>query len=251
MDRRTSLDDLAGRKALLQALAAGLALTLLASLIVVPAVLSSRPPDSAPTMGPTVTAVAVGAREDPSQTTPTVQPTLAPPVSFDPSRCGSLVVNIERAAASLQQEASTAQGVILGSIEGVDSVWSTPDGKAPQRPLRPTDVYSTLAITISANPKAATSTKGLSTAVNSRVHVRVLGGTVDCRSVVISGQAKPRVGGKVVVFLSKKQFNAPKTVPVADFDASNVLSADDGTVIQPDGSKISLATFEAQAAAAK
>lgn len=93
---------------------------------------------------------------------------------------------------------------MVGRVEAVsEGQWATEDGKEPKldQGERPTamNVFRIVSIVIADVGKASPSGD---VREGGKIDVRVVGGTVGCRSFTISGQPEVKVGGEFALFLA-------------------------------------------------
>ena len=121
--------------------------------------------------------------------------------------CGTFTTEVLRYNAPVSALANMSDAVIVGTIRDIDQGrWATSDGAQPELPegQRPTalDVYRTLTVDVDAVAKG---TGEPPYAKGSAITVRLAGGTIGCRTFVLSGQAMPNVGEKVALFLASTE----------------------------------------------
>lgn len=138
--------------------------------------------------------------------------------------CGRFVLDGLRYNHNAEQWTSMSDAVVIATVGSVGlGEWATTDGKPPslQQGERPTalDVYHK--VTIHVTEIGKTSSRDDLVADN-EVVVRVVGGTVGCRSFVMSGAADLRPGAQVALFLSK---TPQPNLASSSFDGFDVIEA--------------------------
>lgn len=113
-------------------------------------------------------------------------------------------------------------------LSSTDGQWATADGNyAPRDPevgVAP-EVYRLVTVRVTSAGKGATDAR---LSAGSTLNVRVLGGSVGCRTYLSSSDLPFRVGGDVVMFLGSQP--VLDGAPRADFDAIDVWPIEDGVV---------------------
>ena len=117
--------------------------------------------------------------------------------------CGTYITDVLRYAAPLDELTDASDGVVVATVTSVgEGRWATPGGGQPsfEEGQRPTalDVHRT--VTIEINEVAKDARLGL--AKGQSIDIRMLGGTIGCRTFLIAGDAEPRPGDSFALFLS-------------------------------------------------
>ena len=118
--------------------------------------------------------------------------------------CGQFTVDALRYGYTPEEWAALSDVVVVGKVEAVgEGQWATEDGKEPRldQGERPTamNVFRIATIAITNVGKASISGD---VREGKTIDVRVLGGTVGCRTFTISGQAEIEPGAEFALFLS-------------------------------------------------
>lgn len=142
---------------------------------------------------------AVGSPEPP----PVVESSPVPSLDLGLA-CGQFTVDALRYGYTAEEWAALADVVVVGRIEAIsEGQWATEDGKEPRldQGERPTamNVFRIASIAIADVGKASLSGD---VREGRTIDVRVLGGTVGCRTFTISGQPEVKVGAEFALFLA-------------------------------------------------
>lgn len=143
---------------------------------------------------------AIGSVRPVSSTVPTVP---APSIGLGLG-CGTFTLEVLKAATSWIELANLSDEVLVGTVTGIgEGQWATSDGNQPKLDdgRRPTalDVFRPVHIRID---DVAQDDGHLDAARGNEVDAQLVGGTIGCRTFVVSGQVDPTPGSQFLVFLS-------------------------------------------------
>jgi hypothetical protein len=147
--------------------------------------------------------------------------------------CGTYITALVR-----HHDFSTVSGlsafstaVVSGTIASIgEGHWATPDDRPPSSAFGIDDaafnVYHVVKVEITGTGKLSSSVANLG--LDQDFSVRVLGGTIGCRTYRLSDDFPIAVGDEVVLFVGRQP--TLTDVPTQEFDAIDIWPVDDGLV---------------------
>lgn len=183
------------------------------------------------TGSPAIQPGAVGLPEPPPNVVET------PPASLGVGlACGQFTAHALRINYSAAEWAVLADAVVTGTVVSIDEGhWATPDGASPRSEgERPTafDVYRVAEVKIGDVGKA---TALADIGAGDTIKIRVIGGTVDCRTFNLEGEPEIKVGMDVALFLTEDPQPNLAAAPFEGFDAIGVWPIEQGQARGPSG----------------
>lgn len=186
-------------------------------------------------LGRSSTSIQPGAIGSPA---PPPEVVATPPVSLGVGlACSQFTAHALRINYSPAEWAALADAVVTGTVVSIDDGhWATSDGAPPRLEdgERPTamNVYRVAEVEIAEVGKA---TALADVAVGETVMIRVIGGTVDCRTFGLSGEPEIKAGMDVSLFLTKDPEPNLAAAPFDGFDAIGIWPVDRNQAQSPSG----------------